>query len=98
MYIWNISIFATNITNQRRSNGNVFHRPDALKFLTYENSDFEFTVQYPLNWSRHETDISGSFSNEILGALKDTAVARPVVDFCPPSTINSSSTSISHAY
>jgi hypothetical protein len=48
----------------------------------------------------HETDISGSFRDEILGALKDTAVARPVVDFCPPSTINSSSssTSISHAY
>ena len=83
---------ADNVTTQSQSS-----ESPSTQLLTYENSDFGFRVQYPINWIRHETDISGSFSNKILGAFKDTGVARPVVDFCPSAgAIDSSSiTSIS---
>ena len=61
-------------------------------FSLYQSDLFGFSVQYPVNWIRHETDISGSFSNEILATLRETGVARPVVDFCPAGTVSSSTT------
>jgi hypothetical protein len=67
-------------TNKTTSNNDV---------LTYENSDFGFKVQYPLNWIRYETIISGEFSDTILKSLKEGGSGRPVVDFCPSNNNNS---------
>ncbi len=64
----------TTTTNKTTSNNDL---------LTYENSDFGFKVQYPLNWIRYETIISGEFSDTILKSLKEGGSGRPVVDFCP---------------
>jgi len=57
-------------------------------FLTYQNDEFGFKIQHPLNWTKYdEFDFSGKMGEISVNALQDTGVGRPIVDFCPPPII-----------